>query len=76
MLLCLSDEYRLDTLGPFFATQNDATITNHITKTRRMLAKWCEDSDNMVLDRGFRDVVKVFSDLRYEPKIAVYLPKG
>ena len=76
MSLCLPDGYCLDTLGPFFGTQNDATITNHITKTRNTLAEWCEDGDNMVLDRGFRDIVKVFSDLGYEPKMPVYLPKG
>ena len=39
MSLCLPDGYCLDTLGPFFGTQNDATITNHITKTRNTLAE-------------------------------------
>ena len=76
MSLCLPDGYCLDILGPFFGTQNDAIITTHITKTRSILAEWCEDGNNMVRDGGFRDVVKVFSDLGYEPKMPVYLPQG
>ena len=30
----------------------------------------------MIVDRGFRDIIEVFSDLGYEPKMPVYLRKG
>ncbi|CAF2155112.1 unnamed protein product [Rotaria magnacalcarata] len=76
MSLCLADGYCVDTLGPFFGTQNDASITNHITKTKNALMEWCEPGDIMIVDRGFRDIVEAFSDLGYEPKMPIYLPKG
>ncbi|CAF4231965.1 unnamed protein product, partial [Rotaria magnacalcarata] len=61
MSLCLADGYCVDTLGPFFGTQNDASITNHITKTKNALMEWCEPGDIMIVDRGFRDIVEAFS---------------
>ena len=76
MSLCLPDGYYLDTLGPFNGTENDATIASHIVKTKNRLGEWCDYGDVMIVDRGFRDVVQVFSDLGYEPQMPVYLPKG
>ena len=76
MSLCLADGYCLDTLGPFFGTANDATVTNHITTTRNVLERWCEASDVIIVDRGFRDVAEAFSHLDYEPKMPIYLPNG
>ena len=76
MSLCLADGYCLDTLGPFFGTANDATITNHIATMKNVLERWCEAGELMIVDRGFRDVAKAFSHLGYdEPKMPVYLPK-
>ena len=72
MSLCLPDGYCLDTLGPFYGTANDASITNHILKTKAILAEWCDYGNLMIVDRGFRDVIEVFSDLGYEPKMPVY----
>ena len=76
MSLCLADDYCLDTLGQFFGTANDATITNHITTTKNVLEGWREAGDVMIVDRGFRDVEEAFSYLGYEPKMPIYLPKG
>ena len=56
--------------------KNGATIAEHITKTQNLLNTWCEEKDFMIIDHGFRDVVEVFSDLGYEPKMSVYLRKG
>ena len=76
MSLCLPDGYCLDTLGPFNGTENDATIARHVVKTKNRLGEWCDYGDVMIVDRGFRDVVQVFSDLGYEPQMPVYLPKS
>ena len=63
MSLCLLNGYCLDILGPFYGTENDAKITNHIAKTKNKLAEECGYADVMIADRDFRDIVEVFSDL-------------
>jgi hypothetical protein len=76
MSLVLPDGYVLDTIGPFRGTMNDASITEHITRSCQSLVSWCADGDAMVVDRGFRDVIDTLSNLGYEPKMPVFLRKG
>ncbi|CAF1398772.1 unnamed protein product [Didymodactylos carnosus] len=76
MSMCLPDGYCLDIRGPFYGNKNDARISDYIVSTKKALEGWCENDDVMICDRGFRDVVDVFSELGYEPKMPVYLKKG
>ncbi|CAF1566373.1 unnamed protein product [Didymodactylos carnosus] len=76
MSMCLPDGYCLDIRGPFYGNKNDASISDYIVSTKKELEGWCENDDVMICDRGFRDVVDVFSELGYEPKMPVYLKKG
>ena len=64
---CLLVGYCSDTLGLFYVTENDATITSHIFKTK------INYGDVMIVDRGSRDVLEVFSNLDYGLKMPVYL---
>ena len=76
MSLCLPDGYCLDTLGPFEGTKNDASIASHIAQTNDKLTTWCSEGDTMIVDRGFRDAVDIFTDLGWEAKMPAYLKKG
>ncbi|CAF1134384.1 unnamed protein product [Didymodactylos carnosus] len=76
MALVRPDGYVLDSLGPFYGTDNGATISSHIIRTRNALTDWCDAGDIMVVDRGFRDVVEALAEMDYEPEMPVYLCKG
>ncbi|CAF1315801.1 unnamed protein product [Didymodactylos carnosus] len=76
MSMVLPDGYILDIIGPFHGTKNDASITEHVLRTNNSLKNRIEDGDTMIVDRGFRDVVPVFTDLGYEVKMPYYLEKG
>ena len=69
------DGHCLDTLGPFFATEKDITITNHIITTKNASEGWYGTGDVMIVDRGFRNVAEDYSRFGYEPKMPIYLPK-
>jgi len=76
MSLVLPDGYVLDTIGPYYGTMNDASITENILETNTSLLKWCGGSGQMILDRGFRDVKEAFEMLGYETRIPEFLQKG
>ena len=75
MSIVLPDSYVIDILGPFQGTMNDANITKEIIDINNSISTWLDDEGQMVMDRGFRDVVEVFEQLRYETHLPPFLKK-
>ncbi|VDI49857.1 Hypothetical predicted protein [Mytilus galloprovincialis] len=62
MIIVGSDGYILSVLGPYYANghNNDASITKHLFKTNAEdIKKWIKDDDVLVVDRGFREMLKL-----------------
>ena len=70
------DGYVVDIIGPFQANLNDATITTEILETHNSLARWLKGTGQIIVDRGFRDVVQVLQDLGYETHMPAWLKQG
>lgn len=49
----------VDAMGPFSASDNDASILNHILETNAEMHSLIQPSDIFVLDRGFWDSVRL-----------------
>ncbi|CAF1468825.1 unnamed protein product [Didymodactylos carnosus] len=60
MSLVLRDGYVLDSIGPFYGKNDDASIWKAILNTCTDLEPLCEDGDVQIVDRGFRDVTAEF----------------
>lgn len=60
MMIVATDGTVIAVLGPFKATQNDASIATQILSQGHPTLDNLETSDVVVLDRGFRDSVKEF----------------
>lgn len=52
--ICTTDGFIIDMLGPFYGTENDASIMRKVIPSLKNLIR---PGDIFVLDRGFRDVV-------------------
>ncbi|CAF1149797.1 unnamed protein product [Didymodactylos carnosus] len=76
MVLALPDGYVVETLGPFYGKDNDATIARYILDTLDGLQPLCEDDDIQIVDRAFRDVAGFFIQLGYDVKMPGLLEKG
>ena len=76
MSVVFPDGYVLDTIGPFFGNTNDAKITEAILEKVDSLRTWLEESDNFIVDRGFRDVLELLKSSGYEPFMPSYLKSG
>ena len=76
MSVVFPDGYVLDTIGPFFGNTNDAKITEAILEKVDSLSTWLEESDNFIVDRGFRDVLELLKSSGYEPFMHSYLKSG
>ena len=63
MSLVLPDGYILGTIGPFRGTLNDPSITEKILEKNNELMDWCAGVGQIVLDRGFRDIMETFERL-------------
>ena len=57
-VICTTDGYVMDMLGPYPANQNDADIVKTILEDPNGLCKFFRTNDVFVLDQGFRDVVR------------------
>ena len=66
MSLILPNRYILDTIVPFWSTMNDDTIADSIKNTCDALMRWCEKGDQMMVVRGFRDVMESFINMGFE----------
>jgi len=73
MSIALPDGYILDTVGPFTGSENDATITK---KVMDKLVTWLQPDDNVVVDRGFRDVLPVLEASGLNASMPSYLKPG
>lgn len=76
MSIVLPDGYVLDTIGPFFGNENDAKITEAILNKVDELKTWVQETDNFIVDRGFRDVLDLLKSSGYEPRMPSYLKAG
>lgn len=57
MMGVCTDGWILFALGPFKATENDATITNQIFSSSTTSVKHLAPDDILIVDRGFRDCI-------------------
>ena len=76
MSIVLPDGYVLDTIGPFFGNENDAKITEAIIHKVTELKEWLQETDNFIVDRGFRAVLDLLKSSGYEPHMPSYLKAG
>ena len=63
MSIVLPDSYIIDIIGPFQGTLNHASITKEIIETNNSIVTWLDGEEQMIMDRGFRDVVQIFENL-------------
>ena len=77
MSIVLPDSYVIDIFGSFQDTMNDANnvITKEIIDTNKSIATWLDGEGQMIMDRGFRDVVEGFEQLGYETHLPPFLKK-
>ncbi|XP_043264042.1 uncharacterized protein LOC122404178 [Colletes gigas] len=63
--ICTTDGYIVDILGPYYATQNDASIMKEIMTESNGLCNLMKKGDIFILDRGFRDVKNMLTEQGY-----------
>ena len=76
MSVVFPDGYVLDTIGPFYGTDNDAKITKKIIDTISDLRTWLNEEDIFIVDRGFRDVLELLESSGFESHMPSYLKQG
>ncbi|XP_025994034.2 uncharacterized protein LOC113004570 [Solenopsis invicta] len=64
--ICTTDGFIVDTLGPFYANQNDAQIMKIIMSDPNGLRSLLRKCDIFILDRGFRDVKQYLEEQGYQ----------
>lgn len=72
MVCVASDGTIICTVGPFKATQNDATIMTQIIPENIPAMRNFMEDDVMLVDRGFRDCVEDFEARGYEVRIPAH----
>ena len=70
-VICTSDGYIVDILGPYAASDNDATILRDIIHKENSIKEMLLKEDILLLDRGFRDVA---SELKQKYNLNPKLP--
>lgn len=70
-VLCSTDGYIIDVVGPYPAVDNDATIMQHVLKSNKELRTLIRSNDHIIIDRGFRDCVKT---LESTYKLNIHMP--
>ena len=77
MVIVGTDGYILSILGPYYAKNNDGSITKHILKTNTEgMKSWLNDNDIFIVDRGFRDVSAYLVEEGFNVEMPQYLRKG
>lgn len=71
MTICTADGRIVDMYGPYFATNNDATIIIDVLEKNPELTSLIKANDVFILDRGFRDCVQT---LKQKYNYFVFLP--
>ena len=54
---------------------NDTNITKEIININNSISTWLDGEGQMIMDRGFRNVVEIFEQLGYETHLAPFLKK-
>ena len=63
-------------LGPYFTTNNDASILNHIMKSNgEDIRTWVAEDDIFAVDRGFRDSLVNLEELGIKAEIPSFMEK-
>lgn len=66
MIVCC-DGHILDCLGPFKATENDATIIScEFQESSGAMRTYFQEGDVFILDRGFRDVIPQLQEFGFQ----------
>ncbi|KAJ8683762.1 hypothetical protein QAD02_019554 [Eretmocerus hayati] len=65
MTICTTDGFVVDLPGPFYGTQNDATIMKLIMEDPNGIRRLLKPGDIFILDRGFRDVKSYLEGLGF-----------
>ncbi|PJE78186.1 hypothetical protein CI610_02882 [invertebrate metagenome] len=76
MSVVFPDGYVVDTVGPFFGSENDATITKKILDGIESLNPLLQPEDHIIVDRGYRDVLKDISEVGYGHHMPSFLQPG
>ena len=64
-------------MGPYIARNNDASILNHMLKSNvDDFRSFINENDVMVIDRGFRDSVKLLEEMGVHAAMPKFLKKG
>lgn len=65
-MMCVTTNGKMvDVIGPFKATQNDATIMKKLFEKERGIMNILQPTDIMLVDRGFRDCVNFLTAKEY-----------
>ena len=76
-VICATDGYIIDVYGPYIAKDNDATILRELMCKNKELRELHKPKDLMILDRGFRDVVRELkSDYELDVKMPICVPNS
>ena len=74
-VICTSDGYIVDILGPYAASDNDATILRDIIHKENSIKEMLLKEDILLLDRGFRDVaLELKQKYNLNPKLPTCVP--
>ncbi|XP_026464766.1 uncharacterized protein LOC113367370 [Ctenocephalides felis] len=65
--ICTTNGFIVDFLGPYLATQNDATIMKIILKNAHGIRTFLQPDDILLVDRGFRDALTDIKSAGYVP---------
>ena len=74
-IVVFPNSYVLGTIVPLSGNENDVKITEIILNESK-LKIWLEDSDNCIVDRGFRDVLDLLKTSGYKPYMPSYMKPG
>lgn len=72
MIIVSTTGYFVSVLGPYIARNNDATILNHIMRSKlEDIRSWVQEDDICVVDRGFRDSLDYLEQMKIKAKKAI-----
>ena len=78
MMIVTTSGYIVSVLGPYLADgkNNDASIIKHIVGSNSEdIVDWMEDSDVLIVDRGFQDALDVLNECGYKTFMPPFLSK-
>lgn len=79
MMVVTTSGYIVSVLGPYLADSknNDAGILKQMFQHNvEEIKQWLADDDVMIVDRGFRDSIKLMEDFGLRTEMPNFLPKG